>query len=238
MTEREFVSNDLPVIQIVYTDARNRETERHVHPYRFSGGAMYARCHLRNATRSFLVPRIGQVLCLATGAVYDDLFAWLQDTLNADDLAAVRPHVDGTVTTRPHTGGRRRRAAGEDAISVEDLLDYLIAAASVLYWLADADGEIAGEEALMIEDFLFGTADALGLALDAGHLLDVASRALGMVMDNEDMRDALEHIVPAPQLLREQFWIATGRVLNADGVQRPEEVAAWRTLQDAWESLT
>lgn len=227
---------DFPAITIHYLDSRGRETERVVLPYRFCGGAMFARCHLRNATRSFLVPRISQVICMATGAAYEGLLPYLRDTLTDGDLAALLPHVDGTVTERPHTGGRR--AAQPQKISMGDFVDWLIAGTSVLYWLADSDGEIAGEEALMIEDFLFGVADRSGLDLDAGTMLDVSSRALGIVMERHDMAEALAHLVPGPQDLRDAFWAAAGRVVSADGQQRPEEFAAWQDMQDAWESLT
>jgi hypothetical protein len=228
---------DLPTFDIRYVDSRGRVTDRRVHPFRFTGGAMYARCMLRNDSRMFLVASIEQVTCPVTGQVFDTLDAYLRDSLGEPDLSEVLEQIAGARELLPHQvrPGRPRCDAGPDD---DDIDDWLCNALAVLFWVAASDGEIPGEEALVIEDFVFAVLDRYRDRPSDAEVVLMWRAAMTDIEYDGDLPDFLAPLTEADQTFRDAFWRALERLINADGVQSQEEFAAVQRIRDIWEDLT
>lgn len=204
------------VIGIVYVDAFGLYSERVIrcHALERSGGYLYIRayCKLRDDDRTFRFDRIEAVFDYTTGEVDENV-----DDFFAPFVADLRPAPERPAET-PHQASRRAEAP---------MIQLYGAGATVLAFLAAADGSIHADEMRVIEGYI----DERLRPLDGDKLQRRLSRQwLRAQVPTRDMAVKAMRKVAGDTENAAQVADALVTLISADGVVTEEEMQVARDM--------
>ncbi len=209
------------VLGIVYRDSQGTETQRRVAMYALKvsdANALFitAYCHERKACRSFRYDRIISVIDIATGELFE------RDAFFASELGISVPAQASEVhDTAPPLLTTVRRLCRDEMI--------------VLAGLSRSDGLMRPEEVDAIVDHAQRVGADSDLWLEAEHLDALRRYIRNMRPDSATLLKSALKASLLPGHRRRDLLRACRKVMDADGVQNPAEVAYILRLQSALE---